>query len=59
MDSLKKLLSLELIGWILIALASFSVIGFGLKAGILLILLSKICKSLELDCKLCKNKCKK
>jgi|TARA_R110001599_G_scaffold147759_1_gene331336 hypothetical protein len=59
MDSLKKLLSLELIGWILIALASFSIIGFGLKAGILLILFSKICKSLDWNCKFCKDKCKK
>lgn len=58
MESLKKLLSLELIGWILLALATFNLIGFGFKAGVLLILFSKLCKAQGWDCKFCKDKCK-
>ena len=57
MESLKKLLSLELIGWILIALATFNILGFGFKLGVLAVLFSKVCKAFGWGCKWCKDSC--
>lgn len=60
MSKLRELLKLKIIGWILILLGSFNLINTDLsfKVGVILILVSFICETLKLDCKICKNKCK-
>jgi hypothetical protein len=55
MKGLKKLLKLELIGWLLIALAAFNVCTISFKWGVLCILIGKLCCALSLGCKWCLN----
>ena len=59
MESLKKLLSLELIGWILLALNLFALLSVDPKWAVLLILFSKLCRTFGWDCKFCSKKCSK
>tara|TARA_R110001599_G_scaffold114103_2_gene279668 strand:- start:2986 stop:3177 length:192 start_codon:yes stop_codon:yes gene_type:complete len=61
MESLRKLLRLEVIGWVLIALAAFNFSDIAFKWGVLCILICKICCALNLGCKWCsgdKTDCK-
>lgn len=54
MESLKKLLNLELIGWILLALNLFAIASVDPKWAVLLILLCKLCRTFDWKCKWCK-----
>tara|TARA_R110000824_G_scaffold318088_2_gene505337 strand:- start:236 stop:457 length:222 start_codon:yes stop_codon:yes gene_type:complete len=53
MEVLKRLLGLEFIGWVLIALAAFGFSELTFKWGVLFILFSKICCALKFSCKWC------
>ena len=53
MEVLKRLLGLEFIGWMLIALAAFDFSNSTSKWGVLFILISKICCALKFSCKWC------
>lgn len=59
MESLKRLLKLELIGWLLIVLALFDLPSLGLEWGALIVLVSKFCKAWNWSCGLCSKSCSK
>ena len=59
MESLKKLLKLELLGWLFIVLSLFNLPSLPLQWGALLVLASKVCKAWGLNCGLCKDSCSK
>ena len=52
---LKKLLKLEIIGWLLVVLALFGLPSLGVKWGALLILLSNLFVALEWEFKFCQK----
>jgi len=60
MDILKKLLKLDLIGWLLIALSVLNVLpsDVALKLGVTIILISKVLCALGKDCYSCNKGCK-
>lgn len=61
MEKLKKLLKLDIIGWLLILLSLLDICNNPLcvKAGVALILINKLCCALGIKCPGCDKSCSK